>query len=473
MAPSSSHRVLSTLNDDGSRHWIHPKLARGRFLRWRQIVGYGLIVLFVALPFIKIGGRPALLLDLVTRELSLFGTVFRPSDGFLLMLLGLTIALSVFLVTALFGRVWCGWGCPQTVYLEFVFRPIERWLEGSPAQRRKLDQTRGLHPRRVLKWAIYAVIAFGVANVFLAYFVGVERLSTWVLGSPLVHPGGFSVVLGVTALMLFDFGYFREQTCIVACPYGRLQSVLLDPQSLIIGYDTARGEPRRKPGKKAATRLPVLQEAMVQDQGDCVDCNACVAVCPTGIDIREGLQMECIGCAQCIDACDSVMDKVGKPRNLIGYTSQDVLSGKRRKLLRPRTIIYPALLVIVSGLLVWSAGAGHESTKIWVERIHGPSFVELPDGTISAQARLKLENESDEVRSYAVSLYGAPDAKLRAPQLTWELRPRRSQEIPLFVDLARDTFVGGKRKVQLRISDDRGFARIVEVTLLGPEGGSP
>jgi cytochrome c oxidase accessory protein FixG len=464
--PMTTERVLSTLNEDGTRHWIHPKLARGRFLRRRQIVGYALILLFVALPFIEINGRPALLLDLVSRELSVFGALFRPSDGFLLMLLGLTIALSVFLVTALFGRVWCGWGCPQTVYLEHVFRPIERWLEGSPAQRRKLDATPGIHPRRVVKWGIFTAISFVLANVFLAYFVGVDRLSLWVLDSPLEHLGGFSVVLAVTALMVFDFGYFREQVCIVACPYGRLQSVLLDGQSLIVGYDRTRGEPRGKPQRKKS--LPVVQER--SERGDCVDCGACVQVCPTGIDIREGLQMECIGCAQCIDACDAVMDKLGKPRHLIGYTSQDVLSGKRRKLLRPRTIIYPALLVIVATLFVWSAGAGHESTKIWVERIHGPSFVTLPDGSISAQVRLKVENESDDARRYEIELVDAPDAKLRAPQLVWELRPHRSQEIPLFVDVAADTFVRGKRKVQLRVSDGHGFSRVVEVTLLGPEG---
>ncbi len=465
MTPSvPSERVLSTMNEDGSRHWIHPKLARGRFLRGRRVVGYALIALFVALPFITIGGRPALLLDLISRELSLFGGVFRPSDGFLLMLLGLTVVLAVFLVTALFGRVWCGWGCPQTVYLELVFRPIERWLEGSPAQRRNLDATRGLHRRRVLKWGIYAVLAFVLANVFLAYFVGVDRLALWVFESPLQHVGGFTVVMGVSALMFFDFAYFREQMCIVTCPYGRLQSVLLDRQSLIIGYDKRRGEPRGKPRKK----LPVIGEA----GGDCIDCSACVAVCPTGIDIRQGLQMECIGCAQCIDACDDVMTRVGKPRNLIGYTSQDELAGKPRRLLRVRTFVYPALLVVVSTLLVLSTG-GRQATKIWIERIQGPSFVELPDGKISSQARIKIENESDEPRSYAIDLSHAPDAALRAPQLTWQVRARTSVEIPLFVDVPRVSFVHGQRKVNLRIHDDRGFARIIELTLLGPEGSSP
>ncbi len=464
MTPPLPHdRVLSTMNDDGTRFWIHPKLAKGRFLRGRQIVGYALIAMFVALPFIRIGGRPALLLDLVSRELSVFGLVFKPSDGFVLMLLGLTVVLTVFLVTAMFGRVWCGWGCPQTVYLEHVFRPIERWLEGSPAQQKKLDATPGLKPRRVLKWAIYLVIAFLLSNVFLAYFVGTDRLATWVLHSPADHIGGFSLVVGVAALMMFDFAYFREQTCIVACPYGRLQTVLLDKQSLIVGYDAKRGEPRGQPKKK----LPVIGET----RGDCVDCNACVATCPTGIDIRDGLQMECIGCAQCIDACDTVMDKLKKPRHLIGYTSQDILAGKPKKLLRVRTIAYPALLVIVAGLLVWGVQS-RESTKVWVDRIHGQAFVELPDGGISSQIRLKLENESDDVRHYSISLYQATDTKLRAGALVFEVKGRKSIEVPLFVDAPRATFVGGKRRATLRVADDRGFARLLEVTLLGPEGGA-
>jgi cytochrome c oxidase accessory protein FixG len=458
--PLHTERVLSTLNQDGTRNWIRPKLARGRFLRWRRITGYALIVLFVLLPRIHIGGRPAILLDLLTRELSLFGAVFRPSDGFLLMLLGLTIVLVVFFVTALFGRVWCGWGCPQTVYLEHVFRPIERWLEGSPGQQQKLDAAGGLHVRRIVKWMVYAAISFALSNVFLAYFVGTDRLETWVFESPLQHLGGFSVVTGVAALMLFDFAYFREQTCIVACPYGRLQTVLLDPQSLIIGYDAKRGEPRTQPKKKLA---------VIGERGDCVDCGACVAVCPTGIDIREGLQMECIGCAQCIDACDTVMDKLGKPRHLIGYTSKDQLAGKPRKVLRVRTLIYPVLLAIVATLLVVNV-SGRDATKIWVDRVSGPSFVELPDGTISAAARIKLENDSDEDRTYNVGLSRAPDAKLRAPQLTWKVRSRHSIEIPLYVDVARSSFVHGERRVEIRIGDNEGFARVVEVTLLGPEG---
>jgi cytochrome c oxidase accessory protein FixG len=458
--PLSTERVLSTLNQDGTRHWLRPKLARGRFLRRRRMVACALIALFVTLPFLSIGGRPAFLIDLVARELVAFGAVFRPSDAVVLLLLGLTIVLTVFVVTALFGRVWCGWGCPQTVYLEMVFRPIERWLEGTPAQASRLPR---LHPRRLAKWAIYAALAFALANVFLAYFVGVARLRLWVLASPLDHLAGFSVVVAVAGLMLVNFGWFREQTCIVACPYGRLQSVLLDRQSLIIGYEAGRGEPRGKPKK----HLPVIGE-----RGDCVDCGACVAVCPTGIDIRDGLQMECIGCAQCIDACDAVMDKLQRPRHLIGYTSQEQLAGKSRRLLRPRMIVYPSLLAIVGSLLVWSIVA-RAPAEVTTLRNEGPSFVVLPDGRIASQVRLKIENDTAELRRYVVSLYGARDAALKSALPFWEIKPHRAKEIPLFVEADASTFTRGQRRVHLHVFDDQGFARIVPITLLGPMGAEP
>jgi len=457
--------VLSTLNQDGTRNWLRPRLARGRFLRRRRVVACALIALFVALPLVQVGGRQAFLIDLVARELVVLGTVFRPSDAVVLLLLGLTVVLTVFVVTALFGRVWCGWGCPQTVYLEMVFRPIERWLEGTPAHGARL---RWWHPRKLTKWAIYSALAFVLANVFLAYFVGVARLRVWVLESPLDHVAGFTVVIAVALLMVANFGWFREQTCIVACPYGRLQSVLLDRQSLLVGYDAARGEPRGKLNK----HLPVIGE-----RGDCVDCNACVTVCPTGIDIRDGLQMECIGCAQCIDACDTVMNKLHRPGHLIGYTSQDQLAGKPRRLLRPRMVIYPSLLAVVGSLLVWSI-VGRASSEVISLRADGPSFMVLPDGQIASQVRLKIENDTPEVRHYVVSLADAPDARLKSALAVWEVKPHRAHEIPLFVEASAATFTHGERRIHLRVFDDQGFARIVAITLLGPVGtdaraGSP
>jgi cytochrome c oxidase accessory protein FixG len=237
--------------------------------------------------------------------------------------------------------------------------------------------------------------------------------------------------------------------------------VRLDRQSLIVGYDRARGEPRGKPRKA----LRVVPQAA--PGGDCVDCGACVSTCPTGIDIRDGLQMECIGCAQCIDACDSVMTKLGRPQGLIRYTSQDALAGKRTRMLRARTIAYPAMLLLAGALLVWAV-RGRTGNELAIERAVGPSFVELPDGNISAQVRLRLENDGDVPRRFMLAVASA-DATLRS-QAAYEVKPHKSLQVPLFVDVPRASFVHGKRKVYLKIHDSTGAERALPVTLLGPEG---
>ncbi len=464
-AASAPGRVLPTLNADGSRFVIRPRVAKGRFWKRRAFVAYGLIALFFALPFVSINGRPALLIDLGAAELSVLGLVFRPSDGAVLMLFGLTIVLTVFLVTALFGRVWCGWACPQTVYLEWVYRPIERLIEGGPERVRALDAQKGIAPRRVLKYATFAALSIVVGNVFLAYFVGVERLGEWVTSSPLEHPGGFLVMAAVSALMMFDFGWFREQTCIVACPYGRLQTVLIDRQSTIVAYDAGRGEPRGKAGKRSAAL------AVVEPRGDCVDCNACVATCPTGIDIRNGLQMECVSCTQCIDACDAIMDKLKRPRGLIRYTSKDILAGKPKKILRPRTMVYPALLAIVGGLLFWQL-RDRPAAEVWVLRNTGAGFAVLGDGRVSSQLPLRVENRTEAPRTYTVELVDAPMFEQASPRAPIELAPRGTTVITLVTLAAPDVFVHGERKVQIRVRDDAGFEKVVGATLMGPETGN-
>ena len=449
-------RVLSTLNEDGSRFRIRPRLSPGRFWRRRRVVAYALIALFIALPQIPIGGKPAILLDLITREFTFFGATFRPTDTIILMILGLSIVLTVFLVTALFGRVWCGWACPQTVYLEWVFRPIERLWEGNPNAQKKLDETPGVHGRRIGKHATFLVLSALLANVFLAYFVGVERLSHWVFHSPAQHPVGFGVVIVVTALMFLDFASLREHTCIIACPYGRLQTVLVDRQSLVIGYDVGRGEPRGKAGKVS---------------GDCVDCSACVATCPTGIDIREGLQMECIGCAQCVDACAPIMARLGRPPGLIRYTSQDQLAGEPRRVLRGRTVVYPVLLAVAVAALVLLIG-GRAAAEVVILRGEGVPFSMLPSGEVSTQVSVKVENKTGARHVYHLELLGADDSQVINPQPTFTLAPGHAVTAPLFVIAPRQSFHGGRRLVTVRVRDDAGFERTIEHTLLGPEGGA-
>jgi len=461
-------RVLSTLNKDGTRRWLRPRVSAGRFLTGRRLVAYLLMVVFVAVPFIHVNGKPLILLDVVSREFHLLGTTFRPTDTPILMLLLLAIFFGIFLITALFGRVWCGWACPQTVYMEFLYRPLERLLEGSPQEQAKLDRE-GPSGRRLLKYGVFLAVSFVLANTFLAYFVGVERLSTWVLRPPWERPVGFTVVAATTALMMWDFGFFREQMCIITCPYARFQSALLDRHSLIVGYDPARGEPRGKPKKQKGAdgrALPVVPAA----QGDCIDCGACVVTCPTGIDIRDGLQMECIGCAQCIDACDAIMAKVGKPPGLIRYDSEAELAGEPKRVIRPRVVIYTALLLALGVGLATMLG-GRDAVRVSLLRERTP-FAVLGTGEVQNLLKLKLENQTEVDQAVSVRLEGAPSGRLIVAEDPIELDPREHREVTLIVLLPRDAIADGEREVRFEVRNGAGeLVEEVPYRFVGPSDG--
>ncbi|MCE7892384.1 MAG: cytochrome c oxidase accessory protein CcoG [Sorangiineae bacterium PRO1] len=447
-------RVLPTLNADGTRRLIHPKLQPGRYWRARLLTGWGLIALFVALPFVNMNGKPVMLLDVPARQFHLFGSTFLATDGVLLMLLLLSIFVLIIWLTALLGRGWCGWACPQTVYMEFLFRPIERLFEGDRAKQIALDKRQGPSLRRIAKNLVFALLSVLVANVFLAYFVGVERLSRWVTQSPLEHPTGFLVMAVTAGLVMLDFAWFREQMCTVACPYARLQSVLLDERSLVVAYDGARGEPRSKGKPKPGS-------------GDCIDCNACVVTCPTGIDIREGLQLECIACTQCMDACDSIMDRIGKPRGLIRYSSQEAMETRKRpRYFRPRVLIYPVVLAgFVTALLVVASRIG--GADVTILRGIGAPFVEQPDG-IQNQIRVKIENRTSDKQRYQILILDAPDAKLIAPENPLPVRAGSHESTSVFVIAPRESFHDGQRPVRIQITDEAGFQKEVSYKLLGP-----
>lgn len=448
--PLPSRRALPTLNSDGTRCWVRPKPFRGVYY-WRRFwVGWGLIALFVSIPFVHVGGAPVVLFDIPGRKFHLFGATFLPTDGVLLMLLLLSAFVGIFLLTALFGRVWCGWGCPQTVYLEFVFRPIEQWLEGSRGQQLKLDRE-GPNARRIAKLAIYAVLSVVVANVFLAYFVGVERLAQWATRSPFSHPAPFLVVAGVSALVMFDFAYFREQMCTVVCPYARLQSGLLDKSSMIVGYDKRRGEPRGA-GRNSG--------------GDCIDCKACVVACPTGIDIRDGLQLECIACTQCIDACDSVMTKLSKPTGLIRYASEGWFkTNVKPKLLRARVIIYPVLLVGLLSALVF-LGRAHQKSEVTVLRGIGAPFIEQGE-LVRNQLRVKIRNRNDEDSAFLIGVEPTDGVQVIAPENPVFIKAGEQASVGLFVILPRMSFMSGVKNVDVTVTDGPNVTR-VPYKLLGP-----
>lgn len=457
-------RVLPTLNQDGSRRRIRPKLYEGSLYKKRFLVGWGLMVLFIALPLIKIGGAPSVFLDVASREFTFFGRTFFATDGVLLMILMLGIFVGIIALTALVGRGWCGWACPQTVYMEFLYRPIERFFEGDRNAQLKLDEAGGGR-RRLMKNLVFSVVSVFVANVFLAYFVGVDTLFKWMASSPTEHPAGFAVMGVTSALVFFDFAYFREQMCTVVCPYARLQAALLDKDSLIIGYHELRGEPRHK-GKSR------------EGDGDCVDCGACVVACPTGIDIREGLQLECIACGQCIDACNTIMPKVKKAPDLIGYASQRGLSGGVSRILRPRVFVYAGLIAaLLAALLV--VGGGRKGADVTVLRGIGAPFV-LQAAGVQNQVRVKIENRLREEASFVLEILHdqggelVPLSEIGSQVVTPENplvvpgKGRRTTSI--FLVTPREKFSGGRLTIVVRVKDPGGALTEVPYHLLGPLG---
>jgi cytochrome c oxidase accessory protein FixG len=449
-------RVLSTLNADGSRRWMEPRDARGRFWKARLLVAIALIAVFTALPWIRIAGKPPILLDVMTRQFTFFGTTFRPTETLLLALLMLAVFVAIFLLTALFGRVWCGWACPQTVYLEFVYRPLERLFLGSAYGRKGAKVAVW---RRLAMYVAYLLLSAHLANTFLAYFVGTDRLTEWTFGSPAAHPAAFAVFAVTVGLMMFDFVFFREQLCTLVCPYGRFQSVLLDRDSLIIAYDRLRGEPRARAAERRAL------EAEGKPAGDCIECTMCQQVCPTGIDIRNGLQLECIHCAQCVDACDEVMRKVGKPIGLIRYSTQNSIERTGARGFRFRLVVYPVLLAALIGAFV--VLLSHRE-QVLVEQVRsvGSNFTAVDGGMIESPVELLVENRTDVPRT--VVIRSDADLEVVGPSASVEVPPAEAATLSLRVRAPAETFGRGSRHGTLRVDDGSGAARVVEVTVAGP-----
>lgn len=453
--------VLSTLEHDGSRRWLYPKLSKGPYLFWRRVVAWGLIAIFTVLPFIKIKGEPAILLDILRREFHIFGVTFLPTDTFLLALLLLSWFLGIFVITALFGRLWCGWACPQTVYMEFLFRPIERLFDG----RAGLGGKPGKEPaawRTIAKYIVFYALCLHLTHVFLAYFVGVDQLFKWSLGSPANHPVAFTFIFAVSAALMFHACIFREQLCIVACPYGRMQSVLLDQSSMIISYDEGRGEPRGKLGKQKRRALEEKNKPegertvgldLLQMHGDCIDCGECVTTCPTGIDIREGLQLECVGCAQCIDACNRIMTKVGRPKGLIRYTSQQALKGHGGKILRPRVFVYAAMLALVFGTFLFAL-TNRSMADVTPIREKGRPFVVLDSGDILNQMRLKIVNRDRTSHTYVVYVSEPVGVTLKMQGGSLVLEPGETRSVSIDLSAPFEKFTNGRLDVRLTVRDD-------------------
>lgn len=436
-----------SLGRDGKRLRPYPADVRGRFVTARRIVYYALIALWAALPWIPMGGHPAVFLSIEKRQFFLFGATFNAQDLWLVFFLVSGFGFGLLYVTALLGRVWCGWACPQTVFIEALYRPIERLINGprNTALRRQHGPMTGERAwRLVATHAGYIAASLFVAHVFLAYFVSLPGLWSMMRNKPAEHPEAFAWMIGIAGLAYGVFGMFREQFCVVMCPYGRLQSALVDDDALVVGYDETRSK-------------------------DCVDCDRCVVVCPTGIDIRQGLQLDCIACTACIDACDPVMDKLKRPRGLIRYDSLRGLRGEKRRIIRPRVLIYTALLLI--GIVVATLGLRHrESYEANLLRLPGTPYA-YDRGSIRNAYEIHLVNKQSSSAHFTLTAKKDGNLEVIVPMTEVDLEPLAILRIPIFATAREAEFENG-HFVIVHVESPSG-GRDVKAPFLGARRGSP
>ncbi len=453
IAPSRDS--VTTIRKDGSRVFLHPADTRGRWTVARRLTALLLIGVYVLLPWIPIGGYPAVFLDVLNRRFHLFGWTLAAQDIWLLFF-GITgLAFSLFFVTALIGRVWCGWACPQTVFLEHVYRRIERWIDGDAAERKRLDAATWSSwkiMKRLLKHTLFLGISLVIAHLFLSYFISIPQLWEWMRQSPSEHWKAFLFVVFFTFILYGNFAWFREQLCLIICPYGRLQSVLVDDDTINVAYDEKRGEPRGKLGHAA---------------GDCIDCFRCVQVCPTGIDIRQGLQMECIACTACIDACDEVMEKLHRPKGLIRYASLNALNRKPRRFFRPRVLLYSAFMLL--GLTVAGIALSRvESVEVFLSRMRGMPYYATESG-VRNQYMIRIVSKETKDIALRIVLKDANGVNLAGGGDNFVVPVMGEIERPVVVISALDEYMG-PAKIVLELETEAGeFVRDIPADFLGPD----
>ncbi|MBC8374515.1 MAG: cytochrome c oxidase accessory protein CcoG [FCB group bacterium] len=457
-APSAFRDRIASMGDDGKRKWVFPRKPSGRFFNARTWFSYLLLFIMFSGPFITINGRPFLLLNIIERKFIVLGMAFWPQDSFIFVLATLTFVVGILLFTVIFGRLFCGWACPQTIFMEMVFRKIEYLIDGNANKQRKLkaqDWNTEKIFKRILKHGIFWVLSFIIGNTFLAYIIGKDELFQIITSPVSEHAGGFAIMVLFTTIFYYIYAFFREQICTQICPYGRLQSVLLDDKSIVVAYDFIRGEKRGNPKKTSA-----------EDLGDCIDCNQCVEVCPTGIDIRNGTQLECVNCTACIDACDTVMDRVKKPRGLIRYNSFDGIHTGEKLGLNFRNIGYSAVLVVlvIFFLLLLVTRSDVESTIL---RSYGTMYQEVGNNHFTNLYTIKVLNKTFEDLPIRLELL-EPEGTLTMVGSDLEISGQDKTEGAFFVDLSGDLLDGTEAKLKIAVYSGDRLLETVKTSFMGP-----
>jgi cytochrome c oxidase accessory protein FixG len=451
---------VATISKQGKRNYIFPKKPVGKFYNLRTIVSLIYLVVFFTLPFIKVDEEPLFLFNVLERKFIFFGQIFWPQDFFIFAIGLLTFMVFIILFTVVFGRVFCGWACPQTIFMEMVFRKVEYWLDGDAHEQRKLKEMswNGYKIRkRAVKMLVFYFISFIIANFFLAYIIGMDSLEIMVKEGVGKNMGTFISLLGFTSVFFFVYYWFREQVCIVVCPYGRLQGVLLDKKSIVVAYDYVRGESRGKLNKDYTIHA---------DNGDCIDCNACVRVCPTGIDIRNGTQLECVNCTACIDACDSIMDKINKPLGLIRYESEENIAHSKKSKFNWRIAGYSFVLFLLLGFLAVLLVTRND-VDARILRTAGQMYQTQPDGRLSNLYNIKLINKTRKDIPVSLKLENmSGEITVVANNL---VVPKESYfQTPFFVKIDRQFITKRKTPILLGVYDANKKIETIKTTFLGP-----
>lgn len=444
---------IGTAEKSGKRKWVYPKKPSGKYYRWRTYVSYFLLAFLIITPFIKINGNPLFKFDIISREFYIFSYPFFTSDFKIFAMAMITSIVFVILFTVVYGRIFCGWICPQTIFLEMVFRKVEYAIEGDRNKQMKLDKQEWNEEKirkRLLKWTLFAMISFIIANILFSWIIGVDELKKLAVEGPIKNMSTFVGLLIFTGLFYFVFAWFREQACVLVCPYGRLQGVLIDKKTIIVAYDYKRGE-RQKGRAKFRRGIDRIKEGI----GDCIDCGQCVAVCPTGIDIRNGTQLECVNCTACIDACNEVMEKVNFPKGLIRYASEENISEKKPFKFTSRMTAYSAVLILLV-IALYSFLLMRSDINSKFLREPGTDFKVVNNALITNEFQYNLQNKTKETKQihFSLALHKGGTIKVIGGADNIIVQPGKQVQGKVIITIPQAELSSYKERIKINVMDE-------------------